>query len=163
MEAPCLVYRRQYANRTLQWHIMHDPCNPQKAPDVVFDDVTFNPLLDLSVSSELVQLLSSWGSNSCKATSLAALLELLLSLYMQHQKERIAALQDDRLLFELAMLEDLGCSEVLLSGECERSAGCACVGTTLASEQLLSRGYIAQSCTTYLCSGTYALCQGAVT
>jgi hypothetical protein len=126
MDAHCLVYRRQYANRTLQWHLTHDPCDPRNAPDVVFDDVTFNPLLYPSISPELRQMLSSWGSDSSssissRTTSVAAVLELLLGLYMQHQKEKIAALQDDRLLFELAMLEDLGCSEVLLSGGCKPS------------------------------------------
>jgi hypothetical protein len=94
----------------------------------VFDDVTFNPLLEASINPELRQMLSSWGSNSSSSTSsetstVAAFLELLLGLYMQHQKDKIAALQDDRLLFELAMLEDLGCSEVLLSGVYSCPAG----------------------------------------
>jgi hypothetical protein len=115
----------------LQWHLTHDPCDPRNAPDVVFDDVTFNPLLDPSISPELRQMLSSWGSDSSssissRTTSVAALLELLLGLYMQHQKEKIAALQDNRLLFELAMLEDLGCTEVLLLGECRCPAETAC-------------------------------------
>lgn len=117
MNEPCLVYKRHY-NRPLQWHIVRDPYDPSKAPDVVFDDVTFVPLLDPSHQEELAQLLDGWESHG--STALAALLELLVALYMQHQKDKIAALGDERMLFELAMLEDLGCSEVQLAGEAQQ-------------------------------------------
>lgn len=114
---PVLLYTRDFCGRQLRWHIVHDPCDPQKAPDVLFDDHTFCPLVEHvdEGHTQLVELLGSWDSLTDGAV-LPALIKLLLTLYTEHQRRRIAALEDDRILFELAMVGELGCREMLLSG-----------------------------------------------
>jgi hypothetical protein len=60
-----------------------------------------------------LQQLRGWNSTS----SIEELIGVLLALYAQHNKARIAAAAtDERILFELAMLDELGCTEVLLTG-----------------------------------------------
>ena len=114
----CQLFARTYCGRELQWWILQDECDPDKAPDIICqDDPSFSPLTaaaDASLQQQLVQLLKSWGNGS----SVESLIGLLLQLYAQHNKARIAAaVTDERILFELSMLEELGCTEVLLTGE----------------------------------------------
>lgn len=115
---PRLLYTRDFCGKQLRWHIVQDPCDHRKAPDVIFDDPTFCPLVlpSTSCQQQLAALLDGWDSTT-DSQPLPALIQLLLSLYTDHQRARIAALGDDRISFELAMVADLGCTEMLLAGE----------------------------------------------
>lgn len=117
-------FTRPYCGKQLTWWVLQDDCDPNKAPDIVFqEDPSFSPLTsssssgqdgDDSLQQQLLLLLRSWSSSS----SLTSVIGVLLALYAQHNKQRIAAaVTDERILFELSMLDELGCSEVLLTGE----------------------------------------------
>lgn len=113
----CKLFSRTYCCRPLAWWVLQDEFDPGKAPDVVFQD-DFSPLTavdgDADLQQQLLQQLKSWNS-TC---SIEELIGVLLALYSQHNKARIAAaVTDERILFELAMLDELGCTEVLLTGE----------------------------------------------
>lgn len=116
-----MLFTRTYCGKQLHWWVLKDRLNPDQAPDIVFqDDPSFSPLTaaegggDESLQQQLFLTLSSWNSNS----SVETLIGVLLALYAQHNKARIAAaVTDDRILFELSMLDELGCAEVLLTGE----------------------------------------------
>lgn len=114
---PHLLYTREFCGKQLRWHFVQDPCDRHKAPDVVFDDITFCPIVDASNEEQrqLAELLDGW-STATDSHPLTALIKLLLSLYTEHQRNRIAAVEDDRILFELAMVAELGCTEMLLAG-----------------------------------------------
>lgn len=104
------------------------------APDVIFDDKSFHPLLPASTTTpahpssmfgssdsdsssdyvSLQQLLLHWDPSE-PHVQLSLLLQLLLRLYAAHQRTRIAARADDRLQFELGMVDSLHCEEMLLS------------------------------------------------
>lgn len=87
--------------------VLQDISAPGSAPDVVFSDPTFSPLWgDSSGRQQLVQLLSSWEPS--QPEGLTALFDLLLDLYLEHQKAKLLQLHDERLQFELAMMESLG-------------------------------------------------------
>jgi hypothetical protein len=140
----CQVFTRPYCGKQLSWWVLQDECDPDKAPDIVFqEDPSFSPLTssssggqfgDDSLQQQLLHLLRTW----CSSSSLTSVIGLLLALYAQHNKERIAAaVTDERILFELSMLDELGCSEVLLTGEPtdgtgteQYSFGCILVWTT---------------------------------
>jgi hypothetical protein len=120
--------------------VLRDLSRPDLPPDVVFDTKGFSPLTaapDLGSSHEdgasascsggagaaanpgAQQLLSAWrpAAPAAEARATAALLAALLRAFLAHQRRRLAALQDERMTFELGMLEDTGCSELLLTGE----------------------------------------------
>jgi hypothetical protein len=101
----------------MHWYIVGNGFDhPSAAPDIVFDDASFTPLTNGRANHDLVALMEGW--NAAKAPAcLQQLLERLSLLYLQHQKAKIAALEDDRILFELSMLDELGCNEVLLACE----------------------------------------------
>jgi Brain and reproductive organ-expressed protein (BRE) len=108
--------RREWAGRPLAWSLLLGaPGDALSTPDIVFDDASFQPLAaDCGHAPELKQLLDGWtGADDAE---LSRLLELLLKAYSQHQRQRVALLGDERLNFELALLDDLGCVEVALSG-----------------------------------------------
>jgi hypothetical protein len=109
------LFTRKWCGKQLQWWIVQDLCDTGKAPDIIFeDDPSFSPLTTAEQcdTQQLVQLLSNWTGDT------ATLIGLLLSLYVQHNKARIAAaVTDERILFELTMLDELGCQEVLLTGD----------------------------------------------
>lgn len=111
----CKLFTRPYCGRQLSWWVLKDECDPNKAPDIICqDDPTFSPLTAADVDSSLLQLLKGWSSSS----RVDSLIGVLLVLYAQHNKALIAAaVTDERILFELSMLDGLGCQEVLLTGE----------------------------------------------
>lgn len=116
---PNLLYTRDYCGKRLRWHIVQDPCAPGKAPDVVFDEPDFCPLVDASEQerAQLASVLDTFDAVHSKGPSrLASLLSLLLTCYAEHHKRKIAECGDDRVLFELAMVGELGCTEMLLTG-----------------------------------------------
>lgn len=125
----CKLFTRPYCGKQLSWWVLQDDCNANKAPDIVFqEDPSFSPLTSSSSSGQdgdslqqqFLHLMRSWSSSS----SLDAVIGVLLPLYAQHNKERIAAaVTDERILFELSMLDELGCTEVLLTGDLAESIG----------------------------------------
>lgn len=110
----CKLLTRPYCGTQLNWWILQDECDPARAPDVVVqEDPSFSPLATAQADPALLQLLKGWDSSS----SLEALISILLGLYAEHNKARIAAaVTDERILFELSMLDEIGCKEVLLTG-----------------------------------------------
>jgi hypothetical protein len=118
----CKLFTRPYCGTQLNWWILQDECDPAKAPDVVVqEDPSFSPLATAQADPAFLQLLKGWDSSS----SLEALISILLGLYAEHNKARIAAaVTDERILFELSMLDEIGCREVLLTGEAMRDFKC---------------------------------------
>lgn len=110
------LFTRPYCGTHLNWWILQDEFDPSKAPDVVVqEDPSFSPLATAQADPHLLQLLQGWDISS---SSLEALIRILLALYAEHNKARIAAaVTDERVLFELSMLDEVGCREVLLAGE----------------------------------------------
>ncbi len=124
--------------------VLRDLAVPSNPPDVIFDDPSFMPLsygAAASLSStehgvaqqqqqqqqqQLLQLLGSWSACSTDADALLRLLRPLLALYAAYQRQRLAQLHDERLQFELSMLDATGCSEVMLTEARDASDRRAC-------------------------------------
>jgi len=71
-----------------------------------------------SSPTQLQRLLKAWrpSTPAAEAKHTAALVTTLLRLYLDHQRRRLSTLGDERMTFELGVLEDTGCSELLLTG-----------------------------------------------
>lgn len=138
---PNLLYARDFCGKQLRWHFLQDPCDPRRAPDVVFDDPSFCPLLSgpEHLQRRLTEVLDSWDGWSGRPP-LPDLIELLLALYTDYHRIRIASLEDDRILFELAMVEELGCTEMLLAG----TAVDSCCVTLLLPVSVLAYSFVAR-------------------
>ncbi|KAF8062649.1 hypothetical protein HT031_003978 [Scenedesmus sp. PABB004] len=127
------LFQRPWCNEQLEWQLIGSPSDRGKAPDVVFCDPTFSPLAPGGAGAggaRLAELLDAWTGPEC----LPALLDELLRLYAEHQKAKVAALGDERMLFELAMLDDLGCTEVAQAGSFDGSFQQACFSIPLAAD-----------------------------
>lgn len=113
------LFARQWCGTQLNWWLLLDEFDPGKVDIIVQGDESFSPLTagDSQLQQALMQQLKHWHSST--NSNFDSLIQVLLQLYLQHNKQRIAAtVHDERILFELSMVDELGCDEVLLTGEC---------------------------------------------
>jgi hypothetical protein len=103
--------------------VLRDLSRPDLAPDFVFDCKDFYPLIPDSgggADADIARrLLAAWRSAPppAEARAVGALLASLVRLFFDHQRRRLAGLRSERLAFELGMLEDTGCTQLLLTGD----------------------------------------------
>ncbi|GBF91944.1 hypothetical protein Rsub_04668 [Raphidocelis subcapitata] len=136
-----LDLRLPWCGQQLRWQLLRDLARPDLAPDLVVDARGFSPL----ASAELRALLRDWraGAPRDEAARMAGIVAAALRAFLGHQRERLGGLSDERLAFELGMLEDTGCSELLLTDERDPGGRRACFGVPIrgldlaCAEQLL--------------------------
>ncbi|KAJ4843660.1 hypothetical protein Tsubulata_010164 [Turnera subulata] len=104
----------------LKWDVLYNVDSPLAPPDVIFgpDDEDFHPLLGLDGVGDLVLEKSSlcdWNNQDPRR--LLALIVELRKKYMAYQRNRVGAVDDDRLKFEISTF---GSREVIFRTQFER-------------------------------------------